>query len=350
MPNVLRSLSPLALVSQDPHLTKLVEELQQAARSIQERPNQQHVLSFSRSHLERVRATFSQTIIEGEAKLHRFCDLLAHTFFGEQFELSSVVIGEVDASRERFTLVQKLAPAELARQTDLDLGNRQLERIRFHHEGHWSHSTLVANFVEYQPLEANRWGIQKLISRIKAEEEIWNKVLDEIFEVDSLVQQDKHLMELSRYIKDIFGIKILVSDEQAVRTLHDYLKARQWSSQEVSAAKVPAEESALGINFVEEKDYLRQKESGWSAIKSVVTWWDATLELQIQPLRNYLRERERLTSESHAGFKARRDVLRQKLSEAIPLYGFYRDLLRWLFLSPEESTPEFPSVRIELTA
>ena len=84
-------------------------------------------------------------------------------------------------------------------------------------------------------------------------------------------------------------------------------------------------ESPTRIQFVEEKDYLSDKESGWSAMKSVISWWDATLELQIQPLRNYLRERERLTSESHAGFKARREVLRHKLSETIPLYGFYRD-------------------------
>ena len=31
---------------------------------------------------------------------------------------------------------------------------------------------------------------------------------------------------------------------------------------------------------------------------------------------------------------------------AIPLFGFYRDLLRWLFLSPDEPAPTFDAVEI----
>ena len=91
-----------------------------------------------------------------------------------------------------------------------------------------------------------------------------------------------------------------------------------------------------------------RKETGWEAIKSVFQWWDSTIEVQVQPLWNYHQEREYLTRESHAGFKARREALRNQIAGTIPLFGFYRDLLRWLFLSPSEPAPTFEAVEIVL--
>jgi hypothetical protein len=99
------------------------------------------------------------------------------------------------------------------------------------------------------------------------------------------------------------------------------------------------------------KDYLAdhgRKETGWEAIKSVFRWWDVMFEVQVQPLWNYQQEREFLTRESHAGFKAKREDLRNQIADQIPLFGFYRNLLRWLFLSPAEPVPAYPSVRIVL--
>ena len=51
----------------------------------------------------------------------------------------------------------------------------------------WHRSVLIANYVEYLPLQLSAVGVHKLITRIKAEEEIWNKVVDEIFDIDALV-------------------------------------------------------------------------------------------------------------------------------------------------------------------
>jgi hypothetical protein len=70
------------------------------------------------------------------------------------------------------------------------------------------------------------------------------------------------------------------------------------------------------------------------------------MEIQVQPMTNYHRERERLTRESHAGFKARREAVRNTIADSQPLFGFYRDLLRWLFLTPTLPPPRFPSVVI----
>mmetsp|Transcript_34444 Transcript_34444/g.108031 ORF Transcript_34444/g.108031 Transcript_34444/m.108031 type:complete len:163 (-) Transcript_34444:54-542(-) len=93
--------------------------------------------------------------------------------------------------------------------------------------------------------------------------------------------------------------------------------------------------------------------SGWRALKSVVMWWDTTIEIQIQVLRNYHRERERITKESHSEFKARREELRDLIATAKPLFGFYRDLLQWLFQTTaanihSQGPPTFNNVRVEL--
>ena len=79
----------------------------------------------------------------------------------------------------------------------------------------WSRASLVANVVEYQPSGMNEWGIHKFISRIKAEEQIWNKVVDTIFGLDRLVRADKQLRHLGRFVKDVFGVKAIVGDPKA---------------------------------------------------------------------------------------------------------------------------------------
>jgi hypothetical protein len=79
-----------------------------------------------------------------------------------------------------------------------------------------------------------------------------------------------------------------------------------------------------------------------------VRWGGSTIEIQAQPLRNYLLEREKLTQESHAGFKSRREQLRDRVTRGMPLFGYYRDLLQWLFRTPNAEPPQFPGVVLEL--
>ena len=60
-----------------------------------------------------------------------------------------------------------------------------------------------------------------MISRIKAEEEIWNKVCDEIFRIDELLERDKKLRALSRYVKDVFGVKVVVRHPRRTQASDD---------------------------------------------------------------------------------------------------------------------------------
>ena len=341
--------SPLWLVTNEPDVNELVSYLGAMRRQIEAAPAERHVFEFSRARLADVRTAFARMIRRGEEKLHRVCELLCGTFLESDYTLQSVVVGEIETTRERFTLVKSLSASELYSHTDLDLGTRQLRRLRYHDGTGWSRANLVANVVEYQAAGMTRWGIHKFISRIKAEEQIWNKVVDSIFGLDRLVRADKQLRHLGGFVKDVFGVKAVVVDADAVRALHKALRAARWDAATLQKIGVPATPATSRLQFIEVKNYMARrgrKQTGWEAIKSVFRWWDSMIEVQVQPLWNYHQEREYLTRESHAGFKARREELRNQIADTLPLFGFYRDLLRWLFVSPAEPAPAFEAVEI----
>jgi hypothetical protein len=332
------------MVTRAPAVDAFVVKLADARDRIVAEPDREHVLRFSRPELDAVRAGFADGIRSGEAGLHRLCALLGHAFLEGSYSLQSVVIGEAP-SRERFNLIQSIAPETLSQVTDLDLGNRLLREVRMADGAGWSTPALVANFVEYQPHVGNQLAIHKMISRIKAEEEIWNKVCDELFHLDELVERDKILRVLSRYVKDVFGVKIVVGTTEDIVRVHAALEAVVFAPELLARVGVPATEDRLTI--VETKDYVADgKRSGWEAMKSVVRWWDRTFEVQIQSLPNYFLEREYLTRESHAAFKAQREEVRRQVAEADPLFAFYLGLLRWLFVRAPGPAPSRPGLRV----
>jgi len=142
------SSSPLWLVTNEPAVNELVSYLDTMRRRIEASPDETHVFEFSRARLTEVRTAFARMIRHGEEQLHKVCELLCETFLDSTYTLQSVVIGEVETTKEQFTLVKSISPADLYSQTDLDLGTRQLRRLRYHDGGAWSRASLVANVVE----------------------------------------------------------------------------------------------------------------------------------------------------------------------------------------------------------
>ena len=327
--------SPLWMVSQAPALNALVVALKRTRVEL-EGGTFGGRLVFSRAALAHARAEFGEMIRRGEKDLHALAGLLAKDLLGE-YALRSSAIGEIERTHERFTLTVDVSEADVAASTDLDLGTRILARLAIADHRGWMRASLVSNVVEYEPAGPNPRNVYRILTRIKAEEEIWNKVVDELFDLDTIVLRDKDLRHLGRYVKDVFGIKVVVGAEDDASRLQEHL----------AGLLLPTER----LEFVETKDYLKRpsrKQSGWSAIKSVVRWGGRTFEIQVQPLSNFLHERERLTRESHASFKTTRERVRDEVAERLPLFGFYRALLRWLFLDPSSEAPKHEGVDVVL--
>ncbi|KAG8467935.1 hypothetical protein KFE25_006987 [Diacronema lutheri] len=362
--------SPLYMITQKKEITNLITYLHQSRLPIEREPDAPHELRFSRSQIEMARAEFEATLREGEQKQHTLCGLLGQRLLGRYY-LQSVVVGELPRTRHRFELSQRVQPTTLLTETDLALGNRVLSQHRVMSNGQWVAPNLVASFVEYHPTvptavfalgdacEPNGEAqIYKMISRIKAEQEIFNKVCDEIFDFDRLVRdlsrEDKKLASLGHYVKDVFGIKLVVGTVEHARELQSAIEALTFTDDELAGVHVGsrgAESSRL--RFIEVKDHLglqRKGNSGWECIKSVFEWNGGIFEVQIQPLINYCLERERLTKQSHDAFKQKRERARDQVVERVPLFGFYRDILRTLFVEPPSCDglriPKFRNVRV----
>jgi hypothetical protein len=342
--------SPLWMVTSEPLLNEFVLDLQHIQHELTNAPIDACELRFSRARLEAVRAAFSRMIRHGEETLHQLSQLLCASLLNA-YQVQSVVIGAVESTGERFTISQSLDPADVYSTTDIDLGNRQLNKLQFFDGAGWSRAALVANTVDYQPTEPNALGIHRITTRIKAEEQIWNKVVDELFDLDRIVRNDKQLRHLSLYVKDILGVKIVVGETADVYRVHAALEALIWPDEVLERFQVMPSAATRHLEWVEVKDYLehgKRKQSGWGALKSVVRWSGRLIEIQIQPLRNFLHERELLTKESHVSFKSNREQVRLQVAERIPLFRFYRDLLRWLFRNSDTPPPEYPGVRVYL--
>ena len=345
--------SPLWMVTRQPLINEFVSNLANHREQIESNPGIAYNLVFSRSELEEVRVQYAAMIRAGEARLHRLGALVANQLFSANYDLKSVVVGETPSSKMRFEYAQSIRIETLLAETDLDLGNRILSQMALKSGDHFETPRLVANFVEYQPTRMNPLTVHKMISRIKAEEEIWNKVCDEIFSLDELISRDKELRQLSHFVKDVFGLKVVVGDAANARRLQEALEGLRFSPEELEEAGIELNAGHDQLKFLEVKDYLtgpQNKQSGWEALKSVVQWWDGVFEIQIQPLSNYFREREMLTRESHAAFKANREHVRNELVQRIPLMGFYRDLLYWLFVAPNTPPPRFNNVDVRVEA
>ncbi|MFZ9887434.1 MAG: hypothetical protein ACO3JL_08015 [Myxococcota bacterium] len=346
---VLRAASPLWMVARAPVLNRFVVEMQRSLRDY-EGAHGVLRLSFSRAEVQQARAEFMDMIRDGERALHHLAGLLARHLLGT-FQLRSVAIGEVEKTRERFTLSVDVSPEEVLATTDLDLGTRVLARLAIADQRGWLRAQLVSNVVEYEPAEPSPRAVYRILTRIKAEEEIWNKVADELFELDRIVLRDKQLRHMGRFVKDVFGIKIVVGSQEDARRVQEELTGLRFAVQTLAVLGLPVDEHHECLRFLEVKDYLTResrKQSGWAAMKSVVRWGQGTFEIQVQPLSNFLHERERLTKESHRGFKETRERVRDEVAARIPLFGFTRSLLRWLFIDPTADPPTQEGVEVVL--
>jgi ppGpp synthetase/RelA/SpoT-type nucleotidyltranferase len=331
----------------DPVLHGFISYLAEKKAEQEDNPDKHVKIELSTELIASVRESFRQNILDGERHLHILSHMLSGLLLEGDFELHSNVIGVLPGDEERpFLIRERITQNTLFSSLDIDLGNQMLDNFRYRIDRDWVPLQLSANFVEYIPPTRPATGVNRLTSRVKAEEELWNKVADEIFSVDQLVSRDKHLRQYSKYVKDIFGIKIICEDEPTCMQVHHDLqditndifnweKLGELHHFEVNPADIPPTDKML--EFVETKDYLTcerasMKRTGWRALKSVVMWHERLFEIQVQPLSNYYLELDHMSGPSHRSFKLSRDTMRDEVALHVPLYGFYRDLLKMLFM------------------
>jgi hypothetical protein len=94
-------------------------------------PSESHVLVFSSKSISDARTSYHRSVVLGQEKLNRFCELFAQkTFPGKRFARQNVVIGQTCAGEgsgsETFTLVEPIDAEELSWES---LAARSLSRM-----------------------------------------------------------------------------------------------------------------------------------------------------------------------------------------------------------------------------
>jgi hypothetical protein len=344
--------SPLLMAMHDPVLHEFIAYLTEKKAEQEATPESHIKIELSRDSIMAVREAFRENILDGERHLHILAHLLSSLLLEVDFDLHSNVIGALPGDEGRpFLIRERINQDMLFSVTDIDLGNHLLDNFRYRHGSQWVPLELSANFVEYIPVTRPDSSVNRLTSRVKAEEELWNKVTDEIFHIDQLVNKDKHLRQYSKYVKDIFGIKVICEDEASCLELHEKLQEltvigadweRLGALQGVAILSNGSNSGDRLMDFIETKNYLtcsadEMKKTGWRALKSVIKWHERLFEIQVQPLTNYYLELDHMAGPSHSSFKLKRDIMREEVARHIPLYGFYRDLLKMLFMGTDVS-------------
>lgn len=288
--------------------------------------------------------------MRGEQTLYDIATLMCHRLTGaRQIEhVARVVVGlkEEDESpgAKRIVIEEHITRENLKRFTDYSLAQRIARRYRYRESHEQPFGVLYprASFLELWPLESREDApATRVLTRVKSSDQIWNKVCDALFEIDTIVQRDKILNGGSKYIKDVFGIKILTPRRVDSYTVNETLANMAFTAEELASFGIHALPGTHRLELLEHKDYLalapeQKKRTGWEALKNVYRWGSEVIEVQIQTEANYFLEAMHLTDTSHRTFEMHRRKMRRRLEEIVPHYGSFRRLLKLLFRRDDE--------------
>lgn len=344
----LREFSPLALLIRDERTNRLIELLAaqvQALRASASLGTEPPVLALQRSEINYCRDQWEAGVLEGEHRLYDLATLMAWRITGtRRVELvARVLVGpkeeEESVQSPRIVIEERITREELKRVTDYSMAQRIARHYRYRprYEDPFGKLYARASFLEMRPLDmADDAVATRVMTRVKANEQIWNKVCDALFDIDSFVQRDKILNQRSKYIKDVFGVKVLTPRRSDSYRVDASLRAMRFGKNEIEGLGLDWEPSVDHLDLIEHKDYLalpldQKKRTGWEAIKNVYRWGNQVFEVQIQTEANYFLEVLDLTDTSHRTFEMQRRRMRWELEERIPHYRDIRKVLKFLF-------------------
>lgn len=336
--------TPLAWLMSDPKASALVTQLSRQLADLRRADAKggiPPVLTLSQEDIRYARTAWNKAIRLGESRLYSLATVIAWRLLKtRQLEL----VGRVYASsrheseRRRFVIEETLTRDDLTRHADHALATRLARRYRYRPGPSSPFGKLYvrASFLDLRPLEAVDEPLAtRVMTRVKVDDQIWNKVCDSLFDIDQIVRRNKILNAQSKYIKDVFGIKVLTPSKMASYRADEVLTPLRLDDAELGELDL-ALSCGRDVELVEQKDYLglpegERKQTGWEAIKNVYRWEGQVFELQIQTEGNYFLESSDLSDTSHRTFEMRRSALRAELDEQVPFYREFRALLKVLF-------------------
>jgi hypothetical protein len=312
---VTRHDSPLELIVRDERVNRIVRRIRDSLDRSE--PLESLGIALSPNEIRGIQTAFHEALRTGEHTLYRFVRSLAEMYYpGKPVEVEATVLARpVRRPREVAFIQRRLRMEEVLGVRDHALAARILDEIT----GGKRTLRVAASSLRWFPSGGAPPGsaVLEIVSRVKATEDICSKIADEIFRLSEAFRRDKITNRLSRYLKDIYGAKVVCA------TVPDcYRVSREIQERE-------------DVTSLEVKDYIeRPKASGFQCLKLVVLHHGVPLEAQI--LTQEMRTREMMFPEtSHRTYKEKRERLRERLG---PEYRRCYEFLRELFEHPDPTT------------
>lgn len=340
--------SPLLMLVRDQRTNRLLASLSQHLEALREASrtgSSPPVLTIAREEIEICRETWEQGVLSGEHRLYDFATLLAQGLTGSRNTqlVARVVMGQKEEEEApgstRIVIEEHITRENLKRVTDYSLAQRIARRYRYRASHDQPFGVLYprASFLELWPLDSIEDApATRVLTRVKTNDQIWNKVCDALFAIDTFVERNKILNAGSKYIKDVFGVKVLTPRKADSYRVDEILASITWTQRQLMELGLAPEAGLMHLEVIERKDYLslppdQKKRTGWEAIKNVYRWGNQLFEVQIQTEANYFLEALHLTDTSHRTFEMQRRQMRRELEKVVPHYADYRRLLKLLF-------------------
>lgn len=340
--------SPLGLLLYNDRTNRLLAQLSGHLDEL--RKGTAKELTLNEQELDYARNQWEEAVLKGERQLHALAGLLAERLTGTQNlqPVARIVAGpkvEIEQGA-RIVIEETVSRERLMSTTDFGLSTDLVNAYRYRPQGSDDYERLYAraSFLEFRPLTATENSLAaRVMTRVKANDSIWNKVCDALFDIDNLVERDKILNPRSKYIKDVFGIKVLTHHQESSYAAEEALNQMSFTAAELS--DVGGNPFGTRLELIERKDYLGgdprfHKQTGWRAIKNVYRWCDALFEVQFQTEQNYFLEVHDLSDASRRTFDMQRRQLRWDLEDKVNHYADYRRLLKAIFTTDEAERRE----------
>ncbi len=297
-------------------------------------------LDFTFGQLHQVRTEVESAHSLSERKLSALGQLLAARFTEGKYRIASMATAE--SNKSVFTLTEQVPVTALDQGADsAQLARDQLSTLLVDGQA----VKMIDHSIEFGAEEWNEWGVHRLIARARPHEDLWKVIADSLFGLDNLVD-GAGLVEDSMY-----HLKIVVEDDEHAERVHKFLRNVHWTDKELRARGIPIQDATRRADLIEEELHTaealghailwedsRAKEASGDR-SSTVNWWGTTIQVRVQTLNAHYAETELISMANREKLAIRKEMQQETMADQSPLYGFARNLMRWMLADQGLSKP-----------
>eukprot|EP00281_Chroomonas_sp_CCMP1168_P026565 CAMPEP_0206230390 /NCGR_PEP_ID=MMETSP0047_2-20121206/10235_1 /ASSEMBLY_ACC=CAM_ASM_000192 /TAXON_ID=195065 /ORGANISM="Chroomonas mesostigmatica_cf, Strain CCMP1168" /LENGTH=526 /DNA_ID=CAMNT_0053653813 /DNA_START=232 /DNA_END=1812 /DNA_ORIENTATION=+ len=338
---------PKAVFPEQPALSDVVQQLHDVGmKAAVSAPSGYAALDFTFNQIQQVREEVERGHSMSERKLSALGHLLMERFAGHnRYQITSMATAE--SKGNVFTLSENIPLKAIDQGADsAELAREQLDALSVDGEP----VSMSDHSIEFGAEEWNEWGVHRIIAHSRPARDLWKVIADSLFGLEH--------PEVERFVDDdMYHLKIVVEDVELAEHVHRSLRNIEWTDTELRARGIPAEASTRKGQLVEQTTHsaealghaVQYGESNGSGDRcSTVRWWGAGIQVRVQTLNEHYAETEMITMANREKLAKRKELHQERLAAQSPLYGFARNLMRWML--DEEATTAPPACgRIQVT-